>query len=39
MTAHEAAPLIHSADERIPVSDLELATDFFEHAARSLLGA
>jgi acetylornithine deacetylase/succinyl-diaminopimelate desuccinylase-like protein len=39
MTAHEAAPLIHSADERIPVADLELATDFFEHAARSLLGA
>jgi acetylornithine deacetylase/succinyl-diaminopimelate desuccinylase-like protein len=37
MTAHEAAPLIHSADERIPVSDLDLATDFFEFAARRLL--
>jgi acetylornithine deacetylase/succinyl-diaminopimelate desuccinylase-like protein len=37
MTAHEAAPLIHSADERIPVADLELATDFFEFAARRLL--
>ena len=34
-TAHEAAPLIHSADERIPVGDLDLATDFFEYAARS----
>ena len=39
MTAHEAAPLIHSADERIPVADLELATDFFAFAARRLLDA
>ena len=39
MTAHEAAPLIHSADERIPVADLDLATAFFAHAARTLLGA
>ena len=39
MTAHEAAPLIHSADERIPVADLDLATDFFTFATRSILGA
>jgi acetylornithine deacetylase/succinyl-diaminopimelate desuccinylase-like protein len=38
MTAHEAAPLIHSADERIPVSDLELATEFFAYAAQRILG-
>jgi acetylornithine deacetylase/succinyl-diaminopimelate desuccinylase-like protein len=31
-----AARLIHSADERIPVDDLELGVDFFRHAARSL---
>ena len=38
MTTHEVAPLIHSADERIDVRDLELATDFFEYAARRILG-
>ena len=38
MTAHQSAPLIHSADERIPVSDLDLATGFFEYAARRILG-
>jgi acetylornithine deacetylase/succinyl-diaminopimelate desuccinylase-like protein len=38
MSAHETAPLIHSADERIDVRDLELATDFFEYAARRILG-
>jgi acetylornithine deacetylase/succinyl-diaminopimelate desuccinylase-like protein len=37
-TASDTAPLIHSADERIDVRDLELATDFFEYAARSILG-
>jgi acetylornithine deacetylase/succinyl-diaminopimelate desuccinylase-like protein len=37
MTTHECAPLIHSADERIDVRDLELATDFFTFAARSIL--
>jgi acetylornithine deacetylase/succinyl-diaminopimelate desuccinylase-like protein len=38
MTTHEVAPLIHSANERIDVRDLHLATDFFEHAARRMLG-
>jgi acetylornithine deacetylase/succinyl-diaminopimelate desuccinylase-like protein len=33
-----AASLIHSADERIPVSDLELGVGWLRHAARSLLG-
>ena len=30
------ARLIHSADERVPVSDLELGVDFLRHAARAL---
>jgi acetylornithine deacetylase/succinyl-diaminopimelate desuccinylase-like protein len=38
MTTHDTTPLIHSADERIDVRDLELATGFFEYAARRLLG-
>ncbi|HEV2785468.1 MAG TPA: M20/M25/M40 family metallo-hydrolase, partial [Solirubrobacteraceae bacterium] len=38
MTTHETSPLIHSADERIDVRDLGLATDFFGYAARRLLG-
>jgi acetylornithine deacetylase/succinyl-diaminopimelate desuccinylase-like protein len=38
MTTHDTSPLIHSANERIDVRDLELATDFFEYAARRLLG-
>ena len=33
MPAEVAARLVHSADERIPVADLELAVDFFRHAA------
>ena len=37
-TAHETAPLIHSANERIDVRDLDLATDFFAFAARRMLG-
>jgi acetylornithine deacetylase/succinyl-diaminopimelate desuccinylase-like protein len=32
-----AASLIHSADERIPVSDLELALGWLRHAARAVL--
>ena len=31
-----AATLIHSADERVPVEDLELGVDFLRHAAQSL---
>ena len=37
MTTREVAPLVHSADERIDVRDLELATDFFAYAARRML--
>jgi len=36
-TLYETSPLIHGADERIDVRDLELATRFFAHAARTLL--
>ena len=36
MEPEVAARLIHSADERIPVDDLELGVDFFRHAAQSL---
>jgi len=32
-----AASLIHSADERIPVSDLELGVDWLRHAAHAIL--
>jgi acetylornithine deacetylase/succinyl-diaminopimelate desuccinylase-like protein len=38
MTLYEAAPLIHSADERIPVADLGTAAGFFAHAAREICG-
>jgi acetylornithine deacetylase/succinyl-diaminopimelate desuccinylase-like protein len=37
MDAELAARLIHSADERIPVEDLELAVSFMRHAAKSML--
>jgi acetylornithine deacetylase/succinyl-diaminopimelate desuccinylase-like protein len=36
-TLYDGAPLIHGADERIDVRDLDLARDFFAHAARRLL--
>jgi acetylornithine deacetylase/succinyl-diaminopimelate desuccinylase-like protein len=39
MDAELAARLIHSADERVPVDDLELGVTFLRHAARSLLAA
>ncbi|MFL5958883.1 MAG: M20/M25/M40 family metallo-hydrolase [Gaiellaceae bacterium] len=32
-----AVSLVHSADERIPVSDLELGVDWLRHAAHSVL--
>jgi acetylornithine deacetylase/succinyl-diaminopimelate desuccinylase-like protein len=32
------AQLIHSADERIPVDDLELGVDWLRHAARTVCG-
>jgi acetylornithine deacetylase/succinyl-diaminopimelate desuccinylase-like protein len=33
-----SASLIHSADERVPVADLELGVDWLRHAARALGG-
>ena len=36
MESELAATLIHSADERIPVDDLELGTRFLMHVARTL---
>jgi acetylornithine deacetylase/succinyl-diaminopimelate desuccinylase-like protein len=35
----ETDPLIHSADERIDVRDLEFATGFFRHICERMLGA
>jgi acetylornithine deacetylase/succinyl-diaminopimelate desuccinylase-like protein len=37
MPIETAARLIHSADERVPVEDLELGVDFLRSAAKSLL--
>jgi acetylornithine deacetylase/succinyl-diaminopimelate desuccinylase-like protein len=38
MTLYEAAPLIHSANERIPVVDLGTGADFFAFAAKEICG-
>jgi acetylornithine deacetylase/succinyl-diaminopimelate desuccinylase-like protein len=38
MSAEVAARLIHSADERVPVEDLELGVSFLRHAAQALGG-
>jgi len=38
MPPEEATLLIHSADERVPVSDLELGVDWLRHAAHAVLG-
>jgi acetylornithine deacetylase/succinyl-diaminopimelate desuccinylase-like protein len=37
MDAMLATKIVHSANERIPVDDLELGVDFLRHAAHSLL--
>ena len=37
MPIETAARLIHSADERVPVEDLELGVGFLRHSAQSLL--
>ena len=37
-TLKEAAPLVHSADERIDVRDLAFATECYSHLSRTLLG-
>jgi acetylornithine deacetylase/succinyl-diaminopimelate desuccinylase-like protein len=39
MDPETAARLIHSADERIPVADLDLAVDFYRHVAQAIGGA
>jgi acetylornithine deacetylase/succinyl-diaminopimelate desuccinylase-like protein len=36
LPAEVAAQLIHSADERVPVDDLELGLDWLRHAARAV---
>jgi len=36
MDAREASRLVHSADERVAVDDLELGVDCFRHVARTL---
>ena len=38
MPSEDAALLIQSADERVPVSDLELGVDWLRHAAHAVLG-
>jgi acetylornithine deacetylase/succinyl-diaminopimelate desuccinylase-like protein len=39
MDVEVAARLIHSADERVPVEDLEFGVDWLRHAAHHLLGS
>jgi acetylornithine deacetylase/succinyl-diaminopimelate desuccinylase-like protein len=38
MDADTSSRLIHSADERVPVADLELGVRWLLHAARSVCG-
>ena len=38
MAPEQAALLIHSANERVPVDDLELGVRFLRHAAHAMLG-
>lgn len=38
MEMYDSDPLMHAADERIPIQDLTLATEFFAHAVPELLG-
>lgn len=38
MEMYDSDPLMHAADERIPIQDLTLATEFFAHAVPKLLG-
>ena len=38
MDSETAARLIHSADERVPVSDLELGVRWLKHAAETVCG-
>jgi acetylornithine deacetylase/succinyl-diaminopimelate desuccinylase-like protein len=38
LDAETSARLVHSADERVPVDDLELGVRFFRHAAERICG-
>jgi acetylornithine deacetylase/succinyl-diaminopimelate desuccinylase-like protein len=38
LDSETAARLIHSADERVPVDDLELGVRWLRHAAQSVCG-
>jgi acetylornithine deacetylase/succinyl-diaminopimelate desuccinylase-like protein len=38
LDAETSARLVHSADERVPVEDLELGVEFFRYAARAVCG-
>ncbi|HYX78545.1 MAG TPA: peptidase M20, partial [Solirubrobacterales bacterium] len=38
MSLIEAAPLVHGADERAAVADVELATRFYRDIVRAVLG-
>jgi len=38
MPGEVAAQLIHSADERVPVEDVELGLDWLRHAAKAICG-
>jgi acetylornithine deacetylase/succinyl-diaminopimelate desuccinylase-like protein len=38
MSLYEAAPLVHSANERIDIRDLGVAADFYTQVARQVLG-
>jgi acetylornithine deacetylase/succinyl-diaminopimelate desuccinylase-like protein len=37
MDLFEAAPLVHGADERVPVADLGFAADAYVHICQELL--
>jgi acetylornithine deacetylase/succinyl-diaminopimelate desuccinylase-like protein len=38
MDMFEASPLVHGADERIPVEDLGFAAGFYSHLIQKVLG-
>jgi acetylornithine deacetylase/succinyl-diaminopimelate desuccinylase-like protein len=38
LTIDETARIVHSANERVPVDDLELGLDFLRHAAQAVCG-
>ena len=38
MTCSRPTPLVHGADERVAVADVELAADFYADICREVLG-